>query len=89
MTQCFVCHSCKNNILICAAEGKEKVFCILHMLRIYTGLRKWSKRNLFDLNLKKINPFDIGEPCIHIAKSELLFQQYIIALNWDKYDIEV
>ena len=53
ITQCFVCHNFKNNILIRADEGKEKVFCILHMLRIHTGLRKWSKTNVFDLHLKK------------------------------------
>ena len=36
-----------------------------------------------------MNPFDIRLPCIKIAKSELLFEQYITALNWDKYYIEV
>ena len=89
MTQCFVCRKCKNNILIRSAEGKESFFCILHMLRIHTSLRKWSKRNLFDLHLKKMNPFDIRVPCIKIANSELLFEKYRMALNLDKYDIEV
>ena len=37
----------------------------------------------------KINPFDIRVPCINIAKSALLFKQYRMALNQDKYDIEV
>ena len=37
----------------------------------------------------KINPFGIGKPCINIEKSEVLFEQYIMALNKDKYDIEV
>ena len=59
------------------------------MLRIHTGLRKWSKGNVFELNLKKLNPFDIGKPCIKIGKGELLFEQYRMALNQDKYDIEV
>ena len=36
-----------------------------------------------------MNPFDIGKPYIKIAKSELLFEQYIIALNQEKYYIEV
>ena len=36
-----------------------------------------------------MNPFDIGKPCIKIAKSELLFEQYIMNINRDKYDIEV
>ena len=58
------------------------------MFRIHTGFRKWSKRNVFDLHLK-INLFDIIVPCIKITKSELLFEQYIMALNWEKYDIEV
>ena len=37
----------------------------------------------------KKNTFDICVPYIKIAKSEMLFQQYIMALNWDKYYIEV
>ena len=36
-----------------------------------------------------MNPFDIGKPCIQITKSELLFERYIMALNQDKYNIEV
>ena len=36
-----------------------------------------------------MNPFDIRVPCIRMAKSELLFEQYIMAINWVKYDIEV
>ena len=59
------------------------------MLNIHTGLRKWSKRNVFDLYLKKINPFGIHEPCINIAKNELLFEKFRMTLNRDKYDIEV
>ena len=35
-----------------------------------------------------MNPFDISN-CINIAKSYLFFEQYIMALNQDKYDIEV
>ena len=38
---------------------------------------------------KKKNPFDIRVTCIKIANSELLFEQYIMALKRDKYDIEV
>ena len=37
----------------------------------------------------KINLFDIGKPCIKISKSEVLFEQYIMALKRDKYDIQV
>ena len=38
--------------------------------------------------LKK-NLFDIRVPCINIANSEPLFEQYKMALNWYKYKIEV
>ena len=38
MTQCFLCRNCKKTILIRYAECKETFFCILHMLRIHTGL---------------------------------------------------
>ena len=53
ITQCFVCRNFKNNILIRAAEGKEKVFCILHMLRTHTGLQNSSKKKLYDLHIKQ------------------------------------
>ena len=59
------------------------------MLRIHTGLQKMSKKNVYDLHLKQMNPFEIGKPCIIIAEKELLFEQYRMALKWDKYDIEV
>ena len=89
MNRCFVFRNCKNTIGIQAAAGKDNVFCILHMLRIHTGLFKWSKPNIFDLHLKNMNPFGIYEPCIKIAKNELIFEQYIMVLNQDNYDIEV
>ena len=38
--------------------------------------------------LKKI-PLDIHEPCINIANSEILFEQYRMALNQEKDDSEV
>ena len=59
------------------------------MLRIHTGLKKWSKRNLFDLHLQKMNPSGIHETCIKIAKSEVLFGQYRMDLKQEKYGIEV
>ena len=52
-------------------------------------MRKSSKKNVYDLHLKTINPFEIGKPCIIIARKELLFEEYRMALKWDKYDIEV
>ena len=36
-----------------------------------------------------MNPFDIRVPCINITNNELLFEQYRMTLNWDKYEIEV
>ena len=36
-----------------------------------------------------MNPFDIGKPCINTERSEVSFKQYIMPLNWDKYEIEV
>ena len=59
------------------------------MLRIHDGLRKWIKTNIFDINLKKMDPFGINEPCIKIAKNQLIFEQYRITINRDKSDIEV
>ena len=73
MTRCFVYSNCKKTILVQAAEGKENVFCILHMLIIHTSLRKLSRTNVYDLHLNKMNPFDIGVPCINNAGSEPLF----------------
>ena len=35
------------------------------------------------------NQFEIGKPCIIIARIELLFEQYRMALKRDKYDIDV
>ena len=84
MTQCFVCRNCKKTTFIRYAGGK-----VTHMLRIHTCLRKLSTTNVYDLHLNKMNPFDIGVRCINIARSELLFKIYIMALNRDKYDIEV
>ena len=36
-----------------------------------------------------MNPFEIGKPCIIIARRELLFEQYRMDLKRDKYDVEV
>ena len=89
MTQCFVCRDFKNTIIIRDYAVKEKGFCILHMLIIHTGLRKWSKINIFDIHLKKTNPFGMHEPCIKIVNNQLIFEQYIMSLNQYKYYIEV
>ena len=75
MNQCYVCFKYQNTILIRSAEGKY-FFCILHMLWIHTGLPNLSNTNVYDLDLKEINPFDIGKPFIKSTMSELLFEQY-------------
>ena len=36
-----------------------------------------------------MNPFDIGVPYINMARSQVLFEKYRMALNWDKYEIKV
>ena len=81
MIKCFLCCSCHKTVLNRSSEVKVKSFCILKKLRIHTGLRKLSKTNLFDLYLLKSNQFDISKPCIKIAKSELLFEPYRMALD--------
>ena len=59
------------------------------MLRIHTGLRNWNKKNVYDEHLRKINQTGIDEPCIKIAKSEMLFEKYRMALKRDKDVIEL
>ena len=59
------------------------------MLSIRTGLQKLSKTNVYDLHHIKIDPFYISKPWIRIANSELSFEEYMIALKQEKYDIEV
>ena len=86
MTHFFVCCDFQKTILIRSSEGKKN--CILHMLRIHTGFLKLSKKYIYYLHLKTINPFEIGKPCIIIAGREMIFEQYIIALKRDKYYIE-
>ena len=77
------------SIFISSFILKEGFFCISHMLRIHTGLRKWSKNNVYDINLRKNNPIGIDQPCINIAKSEVFFEKYIMALKRDKGAIEI
>ena len=36
-----------------------------------------------------MNPFGINEPCINIAKNQLVFEQCRMVLNREKYDIQV
>ena len=89
MTHFNVCDNCKMSIFIQYSYVKERVFGILQMLRIHTGLRKWNKKNLYDKHLREINPIGIDIPCIKIAKSELLFEKYRMDIKRDKDAIEI
>ena len=70
-TQCIVCNNCNMSIFIPSSNVKEGVFCILHMLRIHTGLRKWNKNDRFHIIIKNMNPLGIKQPCLTIS-GELL-----------------
>ena len=89
MTQCIVCNNCNMSILIPSSNVKEGVFCILQMLRIHTGLRKWNKNDRFHIILSDKNPLGIKQPCIMIAKNEVLFEKYRMALKRDKDAIKI
>ena len=86
-THCFVCCNCQKTILTWSSEGKERIFYILHMLSIHTGLQKLSKKNVYDVHLKK---------WIHLksVNHALLLQGekcYLKNIEWllsEKYDIE-
>ena len=80
-TQCIVCKNCNMSIFIPSSNVKEGVFCILQILKIHTGLRKWTNKNRFHIILKKMNPLGIDQPCLEIANNELLFEIYIIDLK--------
>ena len=77
------------SIFIQSANVKEGVICIIQMLRIHTGLRKWNNNNGNHIHLCDNNPIVIDKPCINIEKSELLFEIYRMAHKRDKYAIEI
>ena len=77
------------SIFIPSSNVKEGVFCILQMLKIHTGLRKLTKIDQFHILLKKMNPLGIDRSCLKIAKDELLFEKYRIALKRDKDAIDI
>ena len=62
----------------------KKGFCILQMLRIHTGLRKWNKKYQYHILLSNNNPMGIDQPCIKIEDNEVLFETYRMALKRDK-----
>ena len=88
-TQCIVCNNCNMSIFIPYSNVKEGVFCILQMLKIHTGLRKWTKHDRFHILLKKMNPLGIDRPYLDIASNELLFEKYRISLKRDKDSIDI
>ena len=77
------------SIFIPSSNVKEGVFCILQMLRIHTGLRKWTKKYRFRIILRDMNPLGIDQPCLTIAKNEVLLVKYRIALKRDKDAIDI
>ena len=77
------------SIFIQSSNVIEGFLCILQMLRIHTGLRKWNKKDQVHIFLRDKNPLGIKQPCIMIAKNEVLFEQYRIALKQDKYEIDI
>ena len=64
MTQCIVCNNCNKGVFIPSYNVKEGVLCILQMLRIHTGLRKWNKKDRFHNILCDKNPLGFKQPCI-------------------------
>ena len=77
------------SILIPSSHVKEGVFYILQMLRIHTGLRKWTKNDQFHILLEKMNPLGTDRPFLKIASNKLLFEIYRISLKQDKDAIDI
>ena len=46
-TQCIVCNKCNMSIFIPYSNVKEGFFCILNMVKIHTGLCKWTNKDRF------------------------------------------
>ena len=88
-TKCIEYNNCNMSIFIPSSNLKEGVFCILQILSIHTGLRKWNENDQFHIILSEINPLGIKQPCIIIAKNEVLFEQYRIAIKRGKDAIDI
>jgi hypothetical protein len=86
MEHCFVCKNCKKTFRVSCGAGMEHVFCFSHILNLHTGIRKWHRNDIYDRHLKAMNPL-IHEPCSEIVSSQILFEQYRVALNRDTWDI--
>ena len=88
-TQCIVCNNCNMIIFILYPNVKEGVFCILQMLRIHTGLRKWTNKDIFHIILRDMYSLGIEKPCLTIAKNEVLFEKYRMSLEQEKDAIDI
>ena len=88
-TQYIVCNNCNMSIFIPYSNVKEGVFCILQILRIYTGLSKWTKKDWYHIILRDMNPLGINQPCLTITNNEVLFEIYRIDLKRYKDAIDI
>ena len=52
-------------------------------------MRKCNKKDRYHILLRYKNPMGIDRPCIKIAKNEVLFEKYRMALKRDKDAIEI
>ena len=52
-------------------------------------MQKWTKMDRFHIILRDMNPLGIQQPCLTIAKNEVFFEKYRIALKRDKYSIDI
>ena len=59
------------------------------MLRIHTGMQKWTKKDRFHIILRGMNTLGIDQPCLTIANNEVLFEKYRISLKRDKDAIDI
>ena len=77
------------SILIPSSNVKEVGFCILQMLRIHIGMRKWTKKYQFHIILRDMNLLGIDQPCLTIANNEVFFEKYRMALKQEKDAIDI
>ena len=87
--QHFHCRNCKRVYFIQYTDSKANTFSIMHLLRLHTGVRKFCRRNLYDLHLEAMNPFGVSESCAAIKTDPSLFEKYRVALTRDRYDIDL
>ena len=83
-----MCDNCQMSNFFQSSNVKEGFFCILQMLRIHNGLRKWNNNNVYDIHIRENNPIGIDQPYIKIANSEVLFEKKM-AFKRNKDSIEI